>query len=134
MVKKNPFSWNSFIMSTISLTVLGLPICHPKAFSTTVLDSDRSYFLTISLILYCQHWSARCHTLLTPLLLYFHLAIFTSYFSNLWLKLLIGWLYSIDIFSFCPLLLKTSLFLLKRRSAEYLLNQSVRLLWVHLWP
>ena len=27
--------------------------------------------------------------------------------------------------SFCPLLLKTSLFLLKRRSAEYLLNQSV---------
>ena len=29
------------------------------------------------------------------------------------------------VLSFCPLLLKTSLFLLKRRSAEYLFNQSV---------
>ena len=29
------------------------------------------------------------------------------------------------VLSFCPLLSKTSLFLLKRRSAEYLLNQSV---------
>ena len=30
-----------------------------------------------------------------------------------------------DVLSFCPLFSKTSLFLLKRRSAEYLLNQSV---------
>src|SRR6266511_2622551 len=37
----------------------------------------------------------------------------------------IGLLYSMGVLSFCPLLLKTSLFLLKRRSAEYLLNQSV---------
>src|SRR6266540_687021 len=29
------------------------------------------------------------------------------------------------VLSFCPLLLKISLFLLKRRSAKYLLNQSV---------
>ena len=29
------------------------------------------------------------------------------------------------VLSFCPLLLKTNLFLLKRRSAEYFLNQSV---------
>ena len=36
-----------------------------------------------------------------------------------------GWLYSMGVLSFCPLLSKTSLFLLKRRSAEYLLNQSV---------
>src|SRR6266540_2196044 len=36
-----------------------------------------------------------------------------------------GWLYLMGMLSFCPLLSKTSLFLLKRRSAEYLLNQSV---------
>ena len=35
----------------------------------------------------------------------------------------IGWLYLIGVLSFYPLLLKTSLFLLKRRSAKYLLNQ-----------
>src|SRR6266511_5480196 len=80
---------------------------------------------TISLILYCQHWSAGLHTLRMPLLSYSHSAVFTSYSSGLWLKLLRGWLYSMDVLSFCPLLSKTSLFLLKRRSAEYLLNQSV---------
>ncbi len=36
-----------------------------------------------------------------------------------------GWLYSIGILDFCPLFSKTSFFLLKRKSAEYLLNQSV---------
>ena len=35
------------------------------------------------------------------------------------------WSYSIEVLNFYPLLLKTSLFLLKRRSAGYLLNQSV---------
>src|SRR6266511_694179 len=60
-----------------------------------------------------------------PLLSYFHSAMLTSYSSGLWLGLPIGWLYSIGVLSFCPLLSKTSLFLLKRRSAEYLLNQSV---------
>ena len=36
-----------------------------------------------------------------------------------------GWLYSMGVLSFCPLFSKMSLFLLKRRSAEYLLNQSM---------
>src|SRR6266498_5189732 len=60
-----------------------------------------------------------------PLLSYFHSAVLTSYSSGLWLGLPISWLYSIGVLSFCPLLSKISLFLLKKRSAEYLLNQSV---------
>src|SRR6266542_3011989 len=98
---------------------------HPKAFSMVVSGSGRIHFSTMSLILYCQHWSIGLHTLQTPLLSYSHLAVLTSYSSGLWLGLLIGWLYSISVLSFYPLLSKTSLFLLKRRSAEYLLNQSV---------
>ncbi len=35
------------------------------------------------------------------------------------------WLYSMDVLSFCLLLSKISFFLLKRRSTEYLLSQSV---------
>src|SRR6266511_729377 len=60
-----------------------------------------------------------------PLSSYSHSAVFTSYSSGLWLGLLMGWLYSIGVLSFCPLLSKTSFFLLKRKSTEYLLNQLV---------
>src|SRR6266540_3712212 len=97
----------------------------PKAFSMPVSDSGKFHCLTISSMQWCQHWSAGFHTFRIPLLSYFHSAVLTSYSSGLWLGLPIGWLYSIGVLSFCPLLLKTSLFLLKRRSAEYLLNQSV---------
>src|SRR6266540_6005247 len=97
----------------------------PKAFSMAVSGSGELHCSTISLILYCQHWSVGLHTLQIPLLSYSYSAVFTSYSSGLWLGLLIGWLYSMGVLSFCPLLSKTSLFLLKRRSAEYLLNQSV---------
>src|SRR6266498_1384166 len=91
----------------------------------TVSGSGRFHCLTISSTQWYQHWSAELHTLRIPLLSYSHSAVFTSYSSGLWLGLLRGWLYSIGVLSFCPLLLKTSFFLLKRRSAEYLLNQSV---------
>src|SRR6266542_2814336 len=125
VVKRNPFSWSSFITFTISWTVLGSPIRLPKAFSIAVSGSGRFHCLTISSMQWCQHWSAGLHTFQIPLLLYSHSAVLTSYSSGLWLGLLIGWLYSIGVLSFCPLLSKTSLFLLKRRSAKYLLNQSV---------
>src|SRR6266542_5314777 len=98
---------------------------HPKTFSMAVSGSGRFHLSTMSLILWCQHWSAGLHTLRIPLLSYSYSAVFTSYSSGLWLGLLIGWLYSMGMLSFCPLLSKTRLFLLKRRSAEYLLNQSV---------
>ena len=55
----------------------------------------------------------------------FHSTVFTLYSSNLWFRLSIVWSYSIEILNFCLLLSKTSLFLLKKRFAEYLLNQSV---------
>src|SRR6266498_2379791 len=125
IVERNPFSWSSFITSTISWTVLGSPIRRPKAFSMAVSGSGRLHCLTMSSMQWCQHWSAGLHTFRMPLASYSHLAVFTSYSSGLWLGLPIGWLYSIGVLSFCPLLSKTSLFLLKRRSAEYLLNQSV---------
>src|SRR6266542_409116 len=98
---------------------------HPKTFSMAVSGSGRFHLSTMSLILWCQHWSAGLHTLRIPLLSYSYSAVFTSYSSGLWLGLLIGWLYSMGMLSFCPLLSKTSLFLLKRRSAEYLLSQSM---------
>src|SRR6266540_3619704 len=125
VVKRNPFSWSSFITFTISWTVLGSPIRRPKAFSMAVSDSGRLHCLTMSSMQWCQHWSAGLHTFRMPLASYFHSAVLTSYSSGLWLGLPIGWLYSMGVLNFCPLLSKTSLFLLKRRSAEYLLNQSV---------
>src|SRR6266542_4280457 len=125
VVERNSFSWSSFITLTISWTVLGSPIHRSKAFSMAVSGFSKFHCSTISSILWCQHWSAEFHTLRMPLLSYSHSAVLTSYSSGLWLGLLIGWLYSMGVLSFCPLLLKTSLFLLKRRSAEYLFNQSV---------
>src|SRR6266498_1033433 len=125
VVERNPFSWSSFITLTISWTVLGSPIRRPKAFSMAVSGSGRFHCLTMSSMQWYQHWSAELHTFRIPLSSYSHSAVFTSYSSGLWLGLPIGWLYSMGVLSFCPLLSKTSLFLLKRRSAEYLLNQSV---------
>src|SRR6266511_6306660 len=125
VVKRNPFSWSSFITFTISWTVLGSPTRRPKAFSMVFSGSGRFHCLTMSSMQWYQHWSAELHTFRIPLSSYSHSAVLTSYSSGLWLGLPIGWLYSIGMLSFCPLLSKTSLFLLKRRSAEYLLNQSV---------
>src|SRR6266498_2540874 len=125
IVERNPFSWSSFITSTISWTVFGSPMRRPKAFSMAISCSGRFHCLSISSIQWCQYWSAGLHTFWIPLLSYSHSAVLTSYSYGLWLGLLIGWLYSISVLSFCPLLSKTSLFLLKRRSAEYLFNQSV---------
>src|SRR6266540_4994519 len=125
VVERNPFSWSSFITFTISWTVLDSPTRRPKAFSMAVSGSGRLHCSTISSMQWCQHWSAWLHTFRIPLSSYSHSAVLTSYSSGLWLGLPIGWLYSIGVLNFCPLLSKTSLFLLKRRSAEYLLNQSV---------
>src|SRR6266542_3235724 len=79
VVERNLFFWSSFITSTISCTVFGLLMRCLKAFSMAVLGSSRFHCSTISLILYCQHWSAGLHTLRTPLLSYFHSAVLTSY-------------------------------------------------------
>src|SRR6266542_3253114 len=125
VVERNPFSWSFFITSTISWTVLGSPMRRPKAFSMAVSGSSKFHRSTISSIQWCQHWSAELHTFRIPSSSYSHSAVLTSYSSGLWLGLLRGWLYSMGVLSFCPLLSKTSLFLLKRRSAEYLLNQLV---------
>src|SRR6266542_175675 len=125
VVERNPFSWSSLIPLTISWTVLCSPIRRPKAFSMAVSGSGRFHCLTMSSTQWCQHWSAGLHTFRIPLSSYSHSAMLTSYSSGLWLGLPVGWLYSIGVLSFCPLLSKTSLFLLNRRSAEYLLNQSV---------
>src|SRR6266542_6668215 len=125
VVERNPFSWSSFITFIISWTVLGSPIRLPRAFSISVSGSGGSHCFTISSTQWCQHWSAGLHTFRILLLLYSHSAVLTSYSSGLWLGLPMGWLYSIDVLSFCPLLSRTSFFLLKRRSTEYLLNQLV---------
>src|SRR6266542_4146234 len=125
VVKRNPFSWSSFIMFTISWTVLGSLMRRPRAFSIAVSGFGGFHRLTMSSTLWYQHWSAGLHTFQIPLSSYSHSAVLTSYSSGLWLGLPIGWLYSIGVLSFCPLLSRTSLFLLKRRSAEYLLSQLV---------
>src|SRR6266498_4463612 len=109
----------------IFCTVFSSLIRYPKAFSITVSGSGRLHCSTMSLMLYCQYWSAELHTLRMPLLSYSHSVVFTSYSFSLWLGLPMGWLYFMGVLNFCPLFSKTSLFLLKRRSAEYLLNQSV---------
>src|SRR6266498_1376145 len=90
-----------------------------------VSGSGRFHCLTMSSMLWYQHWPTELHTFRIPLSSYSHSAVLTSYSSGLWLGLPIGWLYLMGVLSFCPLLSKTSLFLLKRKSAEYLLNQSV---------
>ena len=55
VVTRSLFSWSSLIISTISFTVFGSLMRHPKAFSMAVSGSGRFHLSTISSILYCQY-------------------------------------------------------------------------------